>query len=332
MAISLFLSTILYQTSVAELEQGTRRPIPQFELRTGQGLPANFREALLAEREAQADKARLAIRNRLVILNILIMIGSGILAYLLAVRTLRPIEEAHAALERFTADASHELRTPITVMQTETEVTLMDPNLDLASAKQQLANNVTELNRLTELTQGLLRLARSGIEPRQMSVIGLDEIVHGALALTHSRAKLKAIEIKKTAVPDVSITGDPTALIDALAILLDNAIKYSTTGQTIQVRTHVTKTMAAISVIDHGQGIAAVDLPHIFERFYRADSSRSNTDHHTSYGLGLAIAHNVVTMHGGAITVASKPGKGSTFTITVPLIANQATVKSANQE
>lgn len=84
-------------------------------------LPNNFREALLAERAAQIAEAEEAIRDRLLILNIMIMVGSGMLSYVLAARTLRPIEAAHEALERFTADASHELRTPITVMQTETK-------------------------------------------------------------------------------------------------------------------------------------------------------------------------------------------------------------------
>lgn len=319
MGISLFLSTIIFQTSVAELEQGARRPIPQFEIRAGQLLPSNFREALIAERAQQLAEAKEAIRNRLIVLNIIIMFGSGILSYILAARTLRPIEAAHEALERFTADASHELRTPITVMQTETEVALLDPQLDLATAKTQLQSNITELGRLTELTAGLLRLARSGIEPKAYSSVSVRELVTEARSLIERNATAKNITIALQKLSPLSTQGDRLALVDALVILLDNAVKYSPNGSTVTISSHKEQNRILIEITDTGIGIKKSDLPHIFERFYRADSSRTNDGPIAGYGLGLAIAENIIIMHGGDIRVHSKIGKGSTFTLSLPV-------------
>ena len=131
-AISLFFSIAIYQVSISELERGLRRPLPVFE---GSGFSNRLREQLIEERISSYEEARSKLIARLVLANMLIVVFGGCLSYYLALRTLKPIEDAHEAQRTFAASASHELRTPITAMRSENEVALMDPNLTLADAK-----------------------------------------------------------------------------------------------------------------------------------------------------------------------------------------------------
>lgn len=319
MTISLFFSANIYVLSVDELGRGLRTPRGATSRPIGPGFSIEIRDQIIAEREQVYDEVRDNVLERLVIVNILILLGGGALSYYLAARTLRPIEEAHAAQNRFTADASHELRTPITAMMTENEVTLMNPSLTLDAAKQQIESNIEELQQLSALTDGLMRLAGLDNATLQMDVCDSEEIVRGAVARVSEQAKAKHIDIhSKLSTNLPSIMGDKQSLQEVLVILLDNAIKYSANKSTITISSAVAHKQLIISVKDQGVGIETDDLPFLFERFYRADSSRTKQRVH-GYGLGLAIAKDIIDRHHGTISVKSVIHKGSTFTISLPL-------------
>jgi two-component system, OmpR family, sensor histidine kinase CiaH len=319
MAISLFFSMSVYQLSVQELERGLRRPGPGSIINRlpNDGPERLTRGELLQEREEQYQDARNRIVRRLVLVNFLILICGGILSYYFAVRTLKPIEKAHEALERFTADASHELRTPLTAMRTETEVALMDSKLTLTRAKKILGSNIEELEKLTALSEGLLKLARAQNSRLEKTEVSLENIIQKAVDEVMPLAEKKSILLNTTFIPDLTVRAEPASLIEALVILLDNAIKYSPENTETMIDVGEEVRCVSIKITDQGMGIKASEIPYIFERFYRADSARSK--HKTGgYGLGLAIAKNIIDLHGGSITAESTPDQGTTFSVILP--------------
>ncbi len=268
-------------------------------------------------RETQLSQAEQHLIANLVLYNIGILVLGGAASFAMARRTLRPLEQAMEAQSRFTADASHELRTPLTAMQTEIEVALRAHNLTVAEAKEQLASNLEEVAKLQALSNGLLALANQDAEhfvPRRLSI---KSILDQAIKNSATAAKQKEVVIDNQA-GNVSVLGDKDSLVQLFAILLENAIKYSPPKTTITISSQVKGNNAHIAVHDQGHGITPSDLPHIFERLYRADSSRTK-EKVNGYGLGLSIAKKIVELHCGAIDAISQEGKGSTFTVRLPL-------------
>ncbi len=318
MAISLFFSLVIYEQSIRDLDRGLRGPVQAylFDELTPSGLRVS-RNQLQTEFETRYQEAKDHVLGRLVITNLFILMGGGALAYYLALRTLRPIEEAHEAQNRFTADASHELRTPIAAMRTENEVTLMNPHLTLAQARTQLKSNIEELEKLTALSEGLLKLASFDQAELSQQKVSLDDVVEQAISNVQAEADTKNIDIEKNIGPELTIAGDRSSLAEVFTILLDNAIKYSAAKTTVQVRGSQDSYDIAAEVIDQGIGIKTSDMAQIFDRFYRADNARSKQNA-GGYGLGLAIASNIIELHHGTISVASQPGKGSTFKVSLP--------------
>ena len=319
MTISLFFSASIYQVSMNELERGLRRPAMSLARpgNTASGFLEDVRREFESDRIQAYDSAQNRILTRLIVINVFIFIGGGLLCYYLAARTLRPIEEAHEAQNRFTADASHELRTPITAMLSETEVALMDSGLTLIDAKAQLKSNIEELEKLTALSEGLLRLAHADNNALITTKIAAKNIVDAAIDRVSAHAKSRDIIVTVQVTEDTMILGDEISATEALVTLLDNAIKYSPEKSEITCTVSNDQKFVYFTVSDRGIGIEPEELKHIFERFYRADSSR--TKQHTSgYGLGLAIAKSIADAHGGSITAKSTQGKGSEFTLALP--------------
>lgn len=317
MAISLFFSVAVYQLSIQGLQNGLRRPGRAFEIPAGPGFSSEIRIQVLEDRRLLYEEARDQLIQRLVIINLIILAVGGAACYYLALRTLKPIEEAHEAQSRFTADASHELRTPITVMRSENEVALMDPHLSLAEAKAQLQSNIEELDKLTALSEGLLQLAQ--LENNQLPTAPLTpaDILEAATGRIVAQAATKHITITTDAAASGKVLGEQNSLTEALVILLDNAVKYAPAGSTITATAAKEQHAVLFTVSDAGPGIAPEDLPHIFERFYRADTSRTKQHTH-GYGLGLAIAHSIAKAHKGTLSAKSTPGQGASFILTIP--------------
>lgn len=274
MAISIFFSFIIYRGATMELSR-----IERFE---------RHRSPILNE-----IKDRITLR--LFYINLIILGFSGAAGYFLAGRTLKPIAKMMGEQKEFISNASHELRTPLTSLKTEIEVALRNPK---THDKNILASNLEDVNKMQRLTNYLLELHKYE-EGREiiMTKVDLKEIVQKAISKTAAKTDLKKS----------IVIGNEDALIELVIILVDNAIKYSPKGSNVSIKVRP----GVIEVKDHGVGIAEEDISHIFDRFYRADKSRSKD----GYGLGLSIAKNIVDLHKGKIIVKSEIGKGTIFKI-----------------
>jgi heavy metal sensor kinase len=227
------------------------------------------------------------------------------------------IESAFRRVTEFTADASHELRTPVALIRTTAEVALRKPRA-IEDYRQALEDVHAESVRTTELIENLLTLARAdaGKEALERRELDLAEIVREASLQGQKLAQAKNLgfraEIPGTA---VHTFGDASALRRLLLIVIDNAVKYTREGE-IAVRLSPVNSRVEVQVADTGVGISEADLSHVFERFYRADKSR-NRDSGGS-GLGLSIAKWIADVHHGAIEAHSVPNRGTTVVITLP--------------
>jgi signal transduction histidine kinase len=313
MALSIGCSLALYSVSSNDLSQNTRRQFPYFT----QLLAPDDLQDFTDLRQSQLDQARNHLKANLVLFNIVVLVAGGVVSYALARRTLQPLEDSLESQTRFTGDASHELRTPLTVMQSEIEVALRDKNLTKASAVKLLGSNLEEVGKLKALSEGLLRLAQGNELPIKGRVVSLKAVIEEVTNRTEKQASAKKIKIENKA-RNILLTGDFQSLVELFVILVDNAIKYSPNRSTVKLSSKRQGKLAEISVQDSGLGIKASDLPRIFDRFYRADNSRSK-ENTGGYGLGLAIARKITEAHKGFIEVKSIHQKGSTFMVSIPV-------------
>lgn len=231
--------------------------------------------------------------------------------------TLGRLESAFDRLRRFTADASHELRTPLTAIRAVGEVALRDRSTPTA-CRPVVASMLEEAERLARLVDDLLVLSRAdaGQAMRQHGDVDLDRMVREVASHLAVLAEEKQLTLDVRSPGTTTVRGDATEFRRALQNLLDNAIRYSPPGGTVQLRVEADEGSARISVTDQGPGVAPQHHERIFERFYRVDQARARASGGT--GLGLAIASATVEAHGGRIELRSAVGQGSTFSIVLP--------------
>jgi signal transduction histidine kinase len=228
---------------------------------------------------------------------------------------LERLEVAVRKLKQFTADASHELRGPLSLTRTIAEVALRNPSADekSRSAFQEIVN---ESARAAALLEQMLDLARVDSEPIDIALepVNLFGIVEDACTMARTLAHERgvAVSLSSAAPTDITILGHAASLRRLLWILLDNAIKYTPATGQVDVSIHRSGGCAVIEVADSGIGIGEADLPHIFDRFYRADPSRGEVE---GSGLGLSIAKWIADIHRARIRVRSLQGLGSSFSV-----------------
>jgi len=226
----------------------------------------------------------------------------------------RQTEQALQSQRRMVADASHELRTPLTTIRGNLGLLQRKPPISAEDQAAVMVDVVDETNRLIRLVNDLLVLARSDTgRPLRSEPIALAPLIDDVCRQAGLLGAERTIECE--AVPAVTVAGDRDAIKQVLLILLDNALKFTPEGGTITIGAAVIDRMAALRVRDTGPGITPDALPHIFERFYRSDESRTGS----GAGLGLAIAKELIEAQHGQISVESEVGKGSVFTATLPL-------------
>jgi signal transduction histidine kinase len=230
------------------------------------------------------------------------------------------LETSFTALKRFTADASHELKTPLAVLRADVE-RAMSEKTRRDERLVALEEALHETTRMADLVDSLLTLARAdeGRFDLHREPVDLRELTQEVYETALILGEAAGVQVNLPFTADVTIQGDATRLRQLFLNLVTNAIKYTPKGGRVDIGLGRHPETVTFAVRDTGTGIAAADLPHVFERFWRADRARSRIAERGGFGLGLAISQWVAHAHGGTLTVQSRLGKGSLFTVTLPL-------------
>lgn len=315
MVISFVFSFIIYQLVSNEINRFAMSQRIRIERRINNNNDNYFLPPPPTIDDELIEETKNRLLLNLLIVNLGIISISGALSFFLAGKTLKPIAKMVEEQNRFISDSSHELRTPITALKSSLEVSLRDPKFTIQESKKLIKDNLEEVNHLQNLSDGLIKLIQSPTSNQKIikTKNSLVEIIDRVLIRTRPLALKKNITIiNRTKKLDFDC--DQSSVVDLLVILIDNAIKYSPKNQKIILRSEIKNNHLYLSVKDHGIGIDDKDIPHIFDRFYRADQSRSKVDV-GGYGLGLSIAKKIIDQHHGHITVRSIPNKGAIFTV-----------------
>jgi two-component system, OmpR family, sensor kinase len=227
------------------------------------------------------------------------------------------LERSFQQIRQFTGDASHELRTPLAILMGELEVALHSRKTP-AEYRELIASALEEVSRLSQVVKNLLELSRadSGQVPLDLSQLDLSALVEDMTEDAVMLAEEKSITVRSSVEPAIMLTGDKVRLHQVMLNIIDNAVKYTPVGGSITIALRRQDSDALISVSDTGLGIPEDDIPHIFDRFYRVDKSRSGEV--SGHGLGLSIVQWVVEAHAGRIKVTSHVGRGTIFFIWLP--------------
>jgi heavy metal sensor kinase len=236
-------------------------------------------------------------------------------------RMIERLDEAFQHVNRFSADASHELRTPLTILQLELEGIAQSQRLN-ASLTDQIGSALEETHRMSHIVESLLAISRldAGEAKIEMTRLDLGQLAASTTEQMKLLAEEKAIRLNRNVTPGVYVEGDRSHLQQVVVNLVANAIKYTQEGGEVEVRVRVTANTAVLEVSDNGAGIPDYALPHVFERFYRADKARSRES--GGAGLGLAIVKAICTAHGAELSVSSGESQGSVFSVRLPLVGD----------
>jgi signal transduction histidine kinase len=249
---------------------------------------------------------------------------------------LTRLETSFAALRRFTADASHELKTPLTVLRADVERT-MHPQTNRGERMVALEEALQEIARMSDLVNSLLTLARAdeGRFDIHRTPVDLEPLLREVYETAVILGEDAGLTLSLTSLEAATVMGDRTRLRQLLLNIVTNAIKYTPRGGHVELsatRRGGGGDEIAISIRDTGIGIAANDLPHVFDRFWRADRARSRASERGGFGLGLAISQWIVQAHGGTITVQSRLGRGTVFTIVLPIVPDASVTARTNKQ
>lgn len=249
---------------------------------------------------------------------IISIIVSILMSYFLSKNTIRPIAENMRKHTEFIQNASHELRTPLTIIQAKQELMLSDPDAKVEDKIEDISITLEETKRLTKLTKDLLTLTRA--DNKSLSVqkeeTNIDEFLSNIIKNYTELAEMQEKNIKTNLNYNKEIKIDRTKINQLMVILIDNAIKYTEEGDSIEISTFLKDGKCIIEVKDTGIGVSEEGLTRIFERFYRDDKARNRETGGT--GLGLSIASTIVKAHGGNIKASHNTPKGTIFTIKLP--------------
>ena len=331
MLISAFFSLVIYSEMSRELERGFHRAglrvkaeelgivLPKrFSIRP-EDLPPGLREIgphFFHLDDLETAKKRLKLN--LLVINSAVLSMSALLSYFLAGKTLRPIEKAMEEQKRFVADASHELRTPLTALKTSMEVALRDKKISLVQAKKIIKSNLEDVDGLQSLSDNLLKLTNYQTNGQNLvfEEIDIARLVKKGVQKILPLTKKKNIDLK-TKVKKQVILANKESLEQMILIFLDNAVKYTPQKGKITISSKKQKKHLILEVADTGIGIDKKDVPHLFDRFFRVDQSRSKSKV-SGFGLGLSLAKRIIEIHKGSVKVKSVLGKETTFIVKLP--------------
>ena len=273
------------------------------------------RIAFLDARSDIATMTQLVISSLLV--GVLALLAFFFVSLLLANLALRPVESAWNRQKQFIADASHELKTPLTVILANQKILLSHTDQTIAQERQWIENTQSEGERMKSLVEDLLFLAKTddSVNRETLSDVNFSDVAQGSILSFASLAFESGITLNDTIQPDIVLTGSEPKLRRLCGVLLDNALKYVNAHGSVDVELCSEGGNANLRVHNTGAPIPEEELPHLFERFYRVDRARSAG----GYGLGLSIAQSIVAAHHGKISVTSSAEAGTTFHVSLPL-------------
>jgi signal transduction histidine kinase len=282
----------------------------RFRLASGQPMVA----VAVADQVELADRytALIAAFGGAALAAVVLVLAGG---YLLVQKSTDPVERSMAYTRRFMADAAHELRTPIAVLRTKAEVALQEPRTP-EQCLSALRGMSSETARLGRVVDDLLMLARAdaGERPVERTRFFLDDVVIDAAVSVRTLAQAAGVVLEVEEFEETPLVGDAALVRELAIVLLDNAVKFTPRGGSVRVRVQPAP-QPTLTVEDTGCGIAAEQLPHVFERFYRGDAARPRTG---GAGLGLSIAQWVAAAHGARIVLTSEAGAGTRATVVFP--------------
>ena len=241
----------------------------------------------------------------------------GISGAALARKSTRPIQASFDQMRRFMSDAAHELKTPVAVLRARADVALQRPRTE-AEYQEILSGIARESERLGSLVENMLLLARAdtGQWPMRSEKVFLDDILLDAASAARSLGSEKGVNVDVAELDETSVKGDPQLLRQLFIILLDNAVQYTAGGGCVTASAIRNGRSCKVTIRDTGAGIPAAALPHVFDRFFRADTARGRG----GAGLGLAIARWIVDLHGGEISLDSREGEGTEVRLSFPAV------------
>lgn len=275
--------------------------------------------------EAVVKEINAARAQSLVVIVSVVVLATLLFGYIVARITLRPTRDALASQKQFIGNIAHELRTPLSIIKTNTEIALLGSDMT-AEMKQTLSSNVEELDRISEIINNLLSLSAL-IKPERIEFapVDLGDIISSVVTKYAPLAKTSGQQLTVRRSPDTLVWGNETGLEQIVGNLLKNAISYTPRGGTITLTvSHVNDSGIEFLIQDSGVGISRKDLFRIFEPFYRADPSRNRSQ--GGSGLGLAIVSELIKLHHGKITIRSALGRGTAVSVLFPAARNNAKV------
>ncbi|HZT97793.1 MAG TPA: HAMP domain-containing sensor histidine kinase [Chloroflexota bacterium] len=290
---------------------------PVFRSRTDDRL-AGFVQTLTSETGYVADIRSLV--NILVVVAVLGLVGTLAITAFVVRRALRPIRLSLERQRNFVAEAAHELRTPLTIIRSSAEMAV---DSDDSDEQQRAELTLRETSHLTRLVNDLSFLARadSGVMQFRREVVDVKFLITQTVSDLAVLAEERNVSLETRLESDVHLVADPDRLRQLLLILVDNALKHTPDGGSVRIDLHASRRHVSMRVHDSGPGIQPADLPHIFDRFYQSDRSRTAE----GTGLGLAIAQSIGVGLGGSITAANDPDGGAVFTVNLPAGQSLAT-------
>lgn len=273
---------------------------------------------VFADRSYELSNMRQMLASSLLV-GAVSLVALFIISYFLSKLAIRPVGRAWEQQRQFVADASHELKTPLTVILANISILQSHATDTIASQKQWIDSTKAEGQRMKLLIEEMLFLAKSDADrlPLSLTRIDLSDALWNCLLPFEAVAYEHGLTIDSEISPNIFVDGDESALKRLFLILLDNACKYSESPGVITIKLKHNGVHAILSVHNTGEPIPIGALPHIFDRFYRADASRVRAE--GGYGLGLAIAKTIADAHSAAITASSNADMGTTFTFEIPL-------------
>ena len=304
------------QERVADLEDGTET-LEDLSLRYMKRTLGDTTYVAFADASSTHSWESLAIS--LLVAAFVTLAAFFVIAWFLSRWALRPVKEAWEAQRQFVADASHELKTPLTVILANSSILLKHPESSIASQSQWIESSQVEAENMQGLVNEMLELAQ--VESRAAvhhEPLDFSDLVDGEVLQFESVAFERCCMLEGSIAEGITVNGDAKRLTKAVSTLIENALKYVDESGEVSVDLKSAGKTCSLAIRNTGSTISPEDLPHIFDRFYRTDKARTSGE--GGYGLGLAIAREIAREHDGDITCASSPDAGTTFTVTLPVL------------